>query len=145
MNSTRWLRVVASGTFWATAYNLVWGVAWLAFMRREWFDATAEINRSLPWNEIWVVWVALSIPLGVATMAVVVNGSQPAPSLKPALAAAATLWLPLTAGMVGWGWSQSLSLRIIGLDSTVNLFALVVASLAGQWSLRAYRRPRLAA
>ena len=28
-----WPRIVASGALWATVYNLVWGVAWFAFMR----------------------------------------------------------------------------------------------------------------
>ena len=42
-----WMGVITGGALWAALYNLVWGVAWLFFMRREWPDAFAAINRPL--------------------------------------------------------------------------------------------------
>ncbi len=130
-----WPRVVASGALWMAVYNLIWGVAWFAFMRREWLDAMAAIRRPMPWTaEIWFLWVALTLPIGVAVMAYTANRARP--GLKTAVYAAVGLWLMMTMGMIGMGWQWSLSVRVIALDSTVNLVGLVAASLAGGWSQR---------
>ncbi len=130
-----WPRVVASGALWMAVYNLIWGVAWFAFMRREWLDAMAAIRRPMPWTaEIWFLWVALTLPIGVAVMAY--TASRARPGLKTTVYAAVGLWLMMTMGMIGMGWQWSLSVRVIALDSTVNLVGLVAASLAGGWSQR---------
>ncbi len=121
-------------------YNLVWGVAWFAFMRREWLDATAAIEQPMPWTpQFWVVWVALTLPIGVATMAYVASRARSAHVPKAALAASLALWVVMTIGMAGWGWQESLSMSVITTDSAVNLVGLVAASLAGEWSQRARR------
>ena len=138
MSSISRSRVLAGGVLWAAVYNLVWGVAWFAFMRREWLDAMAAIKQPLPWTpQFWVVWVALTLPIGVATMAYVAGRARSAPVPKAALGASLALWVVMTIGMAGWGWQESLSMRLITLDSAVNLVGLVAASLAGEWSQRA--------
>ena len=135
MSSINWPRVVASGALWAVVYNLVWGVAWFAFMRREWLDAAAAIRRPLPWTaEVWFLWVVLTLPMGVAIMAYAAGRAPSAP--KAAVYAAVPLWLLMTLGMAIWGRQESLSMRVIAMDSTVNLVGMVAASLAGGWSQR---------
>lgn len=116
-------------------YNLVWGVAWFAFMRREWLDAVAAIRQPLPWTaEVWFLWVALTLPIGVAIMAYAASRARSAP--KTAVYVAVAVWLLMTLGMAAWGWQESLSMRVIAMDSTVNLIGMVAASLAGGWSQR---------
>jgi hypothetical protein len=44
------------------------------------------------------------------------------------------VWVLMTMGMARWGWQDSLSMRVIALDSIVNLVGMVAASLAGGWS-----------
>lgn len=130
-------RVVVGGLLWALVYNCVWAVAWFAFMRREWLDATAALSKSMPWTEIWAVSVALTLPLGVATVAYVAGRARTGPAPRAALSASLALWVPMTMGMSGWGWYESLSLRMILLDSTVNLLAIGAAVLAGvRWHAR---------
>ena len=135
MSSINWPRVVANGALWTVVYNFVWGVAWFAFMRREWLDAATAIRRPLPWTaEVWFLMVVLSLPIGVAIMAYSAGHARSA--RKAAVYAAVALWLLMTMGMAGWGWQESLSMRVIALDSTVNLVGMVAASLAGGWSQR---------
>jgi hypothetical protein len=43
-----WMPVLGGGLLWALVYNLVWGVAWFTLMRREWLNAVAAIDGSLP-------------------------------------------------------------------------------------------------
>ncbi len=137
MSSIHWPPVVAGGVLWAVVYDLVWGVAWLAFMRREWLDAVAANKRPLPWTpDFWVVWSAVNLPIGVAIMAYVASRARSASAPKTAVYAGVAMWLLMTVWMAGWGWQQSLSFRLIVLDSTVNLVGLVAASLAGGWSQR---------
>ena len=139
MNGISQPRVLAAGVLWAVVYNLVWGVAWFALMRREWLDAMATIKQPLPWTPtFWVVWVALTLPIGVAAMAYVAGKAHSTRVSNAALAASLTVWVLMTMGMAGWGWQESLSVRIIAMDSTVNLVGVVVASLAGDWSQRAF-------
>lgn len=116
-------------------YNFIWGVAWFAFMRSEWLDAAAAIRHPLPFTaEVWFLWVTLTLPLGVAIMAYAADRARSTP--KIAVNVAAGLWLPLTLGMGVWAWQESLSMRVVALDSAVNLVAIVAASLAGRWSQR---------
>ena len=136
MKRIGWARVLASGILWAVVYGLAWGVAWFAFMRAEWFAALAASDRRMPWTEIWTVWAVLNVPLGVATMAYVANRSRSARAPRPAVAAALVLWLPMTLGMAGWGWYESMSLWIIVIDSTVNFAGLAIASLTAEWGHR---------
>jgi hypothetical protein len=130
-------RVFVGGLLWALVYNSVWAVAWFAFMRRGWLDATAALRNSMPWTEIWAVSAALTLPLGVAAMAYVAGRARTGPAPRAALAASLALWVPMTMGMAGWGWYESLSLRILMLDSAVNLLAIGAAVLAGaRWHER---------
>ena len=143
MNGISWPRALAAGVLWAVVYNLVWGVAWFAFMRREWLDAMAAIKQPLPWTpEVWVVWLALTLPIGVATMAYVLRHGRSTVVLRDALAASLAVWVLMTMGLAGWGWQESLSFRIIAMDSTVNLVCVVAASLAGGLSQRARSHQR---
>ena len=126
-------RVVAAGALWTLVYNLVWGVAWFAYMRKEWEDAVAAIGRPLPWTaEVWFLWVILTIPIGAAIMwhASSTSGSRYA----AALSAGAAVWLLFTLPFGAHSFSQSLSVRVITLDSSVNLVASIAASIAGAWS-----------
>ncbi|MDP9268260.1 MAG: hypothetical protein M3P27_08045 [Acidobacteriota bacterium] len=84
--------------------------------------------------EVWFVWVVLSLPIGVAIMAYSAGRAHSAP--KAAVYAAVALWALMTMGMAGWGWQESLSIRVIALDSIVNLVGMLAASLAGGWSQR---------
>ena len=137
MNDVNWSRVFASGVLWAVVYNSVWGIAWFAFMRKEWLDAMAVIKQPLPWTtEFWVVWVVVTLPIGVATMAYVASRARFGPAPKAALTAGLAVWVLMTIGMAGWGWQESHSMRLIAIDSTVNLLSIVAASLAGEWILR---------
>jgi len=125
-----WMPVIVGGALWAAVYNLVWGIAWFVFMRREWRDAFAAIKRPLLFTaDIWIFWIALTLPIGVA---IVVYASNPARSVSAPQAtvfAGVTLWLVMTAGMATWSWQNSLSIRIIALDSFVNLVAMMVPAL----------------
>ena len=135
MSGIDWRRVVASGALWTVVYNFAWGVAWFAFMRREWMDATAAVGRSMPFTaEVWFLWVVLTLPIGVAIMACSAGRARSAP--KAAVYGSLPIWLLLTLGMVFWGRQESLSWRVITLDSTVNLIAMLAAALAGGWSQR---------
>ena len=130
-------RVVAGGVVWAVIYNFAWGVAWFAFMRSEWLDATVSRNRPMPLAEIWAVWVALTFPLGVATMAYVADRARSGSVSRATLAGGLALWVPMTLGMAALGWHESLPMRVLLLDSIVNLAAIGAASLAGEWSQHA--------
>jgi hypothetical protein len=104
-------------------YNLLWGLAWLVFMRNEWLGAGAGA-RSLPWSVVWMVWVSLSLGLGIGCSAYI-RGRR----WQAALAAGLAVWIPLTIGMGAWRAQTSFSLRVVVLDSVVNLVALVGAGL----------------
>jgi hypothetical protein len=135
VSGTNWRRVVASGALWTLVYNFVWGVAWFAFMRKEWEEAVAAIRRPLPWTaEVWFLWVALTVPMGVAIMAYA--SSRARSTRTAAVTGAAAVWLLLTLAMVAYSLSESLSIRVIALDSSVNLVGMLAASLAGAWSQR---------
>ena len=68
--STPWRRVVASGALWATVYHFMWGLGWFTFMRKEWVGAMSALGRQNPWvAEVWFLWAALTVPIGVALMA----------------------------------------------------------------------------
>ncbi len=126
----RWLRIFAGGAAWAAAYNSVWGIAWFVFMRLEWLEATVASGRPMPWTpDFLVVWLPLTLPFGVAITAYMTSGSRQAAALRAALAASLVIWVPGTVGMAVWAWQEALSPRVIAIDSAVNLFALVVASL----------------
>lgn len=133
--STPWPSVVASGGLWTAVYNLVWGVAWFAFMRDEWVNAMSEVGRENPWvAEVWFLWATLTLPMGVALMAYAAGNQQTV--LKRAVYAAVGLWLPMALAMGAWAWQESLPMLVIGFDTAVNLAGMVAASLAGGWSLR---------
>jgi hypothetical protein len=127
-----WRRIVASGALWTLAYNFVWGVAWFAFMRKEWEQAVAAIRHPMPWTaEAWFLWVALTVPMGIAIMAYSAGRVRPS---RAAISAAAAIWLLLTVGVSAYSLSESLSIRVIALDASVNLVAMIAASVIGAWS-----------
>lgn len=133
--STPWPRVVASGALWSAFYNAVWAVAWFAFMRNEWVDAMSSVGRQHPWTkEVWILWVILTVPIGVALMAYAASYRQ-APARR-AVYAAVVLWLPMALAMAVWAWQESLPMRVIASDSAVNLIGMVVASFVSGSSLR---------
>lgn len=120
--------ILVAGVLWAIAYGLVWAVAWFAFMRAEWYGALAVGDRVMPWTEIWTVWAVLNVPLGMATAAYLRQRERDTPTANAFLAVVLVLWVPMTVGMTGWAWYESLSLTMIALDSAVNLVGLAVAS-----------------
>ena len=125
-----WMRVIAGGAIWAAVYNLVWGLAWFAFIRREWREAFAAINRPLLFTaDIWIFWIALTLPIGVAIAAYAGSLARSVSAPKATVYAGITLWLVMTVGMATWSWQNSLSIRIISLDAVVNLVAMMVPAL----------------
>jgi hypothetical protein len=135
MPTTNWRRIVPSGALWALVYNCVWGVAWFAFMRTEWINAAAALGREIPWtSEVWFLWVVLTIPMGIAVVAYTAGHAQE--PRRAALAASITIWVLFTLGMAIHGQQESLSVRVIALDSAVNLAGMITASFAGVWALR---------
>lgn len=133
--------VIVAGLLWAIVYSLVWGVAWFAFMRSAWYDALAEGDRQMPWTEIWSVWAVLNAPLGIATAAYLRQRGSAASESRALIAVVLVLWIPMTAGMFSWAWSESLSLGMITIDSVVNLIGLAVASLLARAVVRGPQPP----
>jgi hypothetical protein len=112
-------------------------------MRREWFDAMATLKRSMPWTaEVWTLWVVLTVPIGTAIVAYAASPARSAPAAKSAVLASLPLWLLMTMGMAGWAWQDSLPMRVIVMDSVVNLAAMVAAAFAGAWIVRRRTRKR---
>ena len=127
MHTRRWPRDLASGAHWAAIYNGIWGVAWFTFMHREWDTALVAIKHPSPWtSEVWLLWVVLTLPIGVAVMAFVADQAR---AYRSAVAAAAIVWLLFSLGMLVNGVRAGLSLRVQLLDSVVNLVALLAASV----------------
>jgi len=127
---------VGAGLLWAVVYALVWGVAWLGFMRSAWHTALAEGNRELPWTNIWSVWAILNVPLGLATASYLGHRERIAPSARGIVAIVLVLWVPMTVGMFGWAWYESMSLTLIALDSAVNLLGLAAATWIARQVIR---------
>lgn len=135
VNRLNWRRLVASGAVWTLAYNLIWGVAWFAFMRREWQVAVTAIGHPMPWTAgVWFLWGVLTVPLGIALMAY--SASRAPRETAAAVTAAVAIWLVLALSMAAYSMSQALSIRVIVLDASVNLAAMSIAALAGAWSQR---------
>ena len=138
MSVKRWLRILVVGVAWAAIYNSAWGVAWFSFMGREWLEATVARGRPFPWTpEFWVVWLPLTLPFGVAIAAYIASRLQSAGAPEAVLTASLIVWVPSTIGMATWGWQESLSARVIAVDSAMNLVAMLAASLVVGVSLRA--------
>ncbi len=134
--SSNWLRIAAGGVLWSAVYNGVWAAAWFAFMRHEWREATAAAHHSMPWTPaVWVAWVATTVPLGIAISAYTAD-SRPVATTK-AVSASVGLWVLMTIGIVVLGRQESWSVRVLILDSTVDLAAVLVAGVAVGWSGRA--------
>jgi hypothetical protein len=118
-------------------YNLVWAIAWFGFMRSEWERACADIGKSMPWTaEVWILWVVLTFPMGVAVIAYAATRGRSVPIA--AAHAALPIWLLMTAGMAGYGWQDGFSMRVIALDSFVNLVGMVAASMSGGRCVQAF-------
>ena len=129
-----WPRVVATGALWTLVYNLIWGIAWFTFMRAEWEVAFAAVKRTSLWTgEVWFGWVLITVPLGV-TIAAYSAGQRH--TMRAGVLAAVVLCVLMTVGMFGWGMDQSFSLRVMALDSIVNLLAMLSASVLAGWSQR---------
>jgi len=134
-NRPSWRRLVANGAVWTLGYNLIWGVAWFAFMRSEWQVAVTALGRPLPWTGgVWFLWAVLTVPIGIALMTY--SASRAPRQTGAAVGAAIAIWLVLALAMAAYSSSQSLPLRVIVLDASVNLVAMVTAALAGAWSQR---------
>lgn len=117
---------LVAGVLWAVVYGVVWGIAWIAFMRSAWYGAPG--TREMPWTEIWFVWAALNLPLGVAVATYLRRDEHARAGARTLIAAVLVLWTPMTIGMFGWAWFESLSLVLITIDSAVNLVGLMAAS-----------------
>lgn len=127
-----WLHNVSAGAVWMLVYNCVWGLAWFGLMRSEWERAALASGRRMPWTpDVWIFWILLTLPIGMAIMAFSAGHEQRTP--RAALTAGAAVWSLLTIGMVGFGWAEGLSIRVLLLDSVVNLIGIVAASLISAW------------
>ena len=141
MRDTKWLRRVLGGIVWVAVYNSIWGIAGLGFMRREWTMAAAASGQSMPWTaEFLMVWVPLTLVFGIAIAAYLDSAPRRGSTLRLAVAASLALWVPATIGMAFWA---TFSIRVIVLDSTVNLLAVFLASLATGRTLVVFRRPSM--
>ncbi len=129
-----WSRVLAGSALWAVVYHLVWGVAWFAFMHREWEVAATAVGRPMPMTaEVWIITGILTLPLAAVILK---YASDPARSaLKASLHASAAMWAILTVAMAILCMQRSFSARIIVADSVINLIAMLAASVAGTWTL----------
>ena len=128
MTVSRWVRVMVAGAIWALLYNLVWGLAWVAFMRRSWMAAAAAADQTMPWTpEFWAIWIPMTLPFGLAVAAYLLTRSERGKHNRDAVAASLVVWVP---GTVGMAFGAALTPGIIVLDSFVNLVAVVVSSLA---------------
>jgi hypothetical protein len=129
-----WPRIAAASAVFALVYNALWGLAWLAFMRAEWIHAVAAIGEPLPWTPaVWLLWVLVTLSIGVGIMTHAAAQSRPR---LAAVRAGAVTWLVLTLGMAAASLHQSLALRVVTLDSVVNLVGIVVGSVGGAALLR---------
>jgi hypothetical protein len=118
-------------------YNVLWGVAWRVFMRREWEAAATAIRQAPPWlPHAWVVWGVGTIPIGVAIVAYAAPRSA---ALRAAGAGAAAVWVVVALGMTINGSRQGFTTRVLLLDALVNLIAMEMASLAAVWRVAAPR------
>ncbi len=136
--------ILVAGLLWAITYGLVWAVAWFAFMRAEWYGALAVSDRVMPWTEIWSIWAVLNVPLGMATAAYFYQRERDTVKANALMAVVLVLWVPMTVGMTGWAWYESLSLTLIAVDSAVNLAGLALASHLVRSVVRSVvRGPRL--
>jgi hypothetical protein len=128
----KWSRVLIGGVLWALVYNLVWGAAWLGFMRQKWLDATAAAKEEFPWTpEVLGLWAGLTVPIGIAVVWFCAsNRARYGPGPKPAVYASAALWVMMTVSMIVWAAMSSLPMGVIALDSVVNLGATVAATVS---------------
>jgi len=101
-------------------------------------DAVAASSPLPLTPEVWFLWATLTLLIGAAIMAYAETQVQSTPK---ALYATILLWLLMTIGLAGWGRQRSLSMRVIALDSAVNLVAMV-AALAVAGSVRVSSRTR---
>jgi hypothetical protein len=117
-----------SGLLWAAVYNGIWGLAWFTFMRREWQTAFAAVGQPLAWTpEVWAVWIAMTLPLGVA---LAVHADHSTRKLQASMKGAMAMLALFALGMTAWGLTESLPGRVLALDALVNAVAIPVASLA---------------
>jgi hypothetical protein len=140
MRSKHWLRLVAAGTAWAFVYNGFWGLAWIAFMRREWTEAATASGQVMPWTpQFWFVWIPMTLPFGLAVAAYLMSRPAHDHVHRRAMAASLVIWIP---GTIGMAFGMPRALGIILLDSLVNLVALLIASLVvAQGATRLLHRP----
>ena len=104
-------------------------------MRREWLDAVAAINRPMPWTpQTWAVWAVLTRHRIRCQSNGFGTGLQGCADCQRGDVGADDH------GMAVWGWHESLAMRVLAADSSVNLVAVVAASLVGEWSLRRRHR-----
>jgi hypothetical protein len=128
------LRVTTSGLLWAATYNTLWGVAWFTFMRQEWRDAFAAVGQPLAWTpRVWFIWMAVTVPLGIALMAYAQGHTR---RLFFAVRGTAALFLVFATGMAVWGLHESLPYRVLSLDALVNAISMPLASIVAAASLR---------
>src|SRR4051794_13042219 len=107
-------RPLVAGVAWSAVYNAAWLVAWLAFMQREWRAAMDAIEEPLPWpSGALGVWAVLTMLFGVAIMLYAAGRAAPR---RAAIHAGLALWIQLTIGMIGWGISKPLTVRVIAFD-----------------------------
>lgn len=129
---------LACGVLWAAVYNAVWGIAWLAFMRREWRDAASSSGHLMPWTPgFWALWLPITLLFGIAISVYLIGESRRARGLQPAVAASLVLWVP---GTIGMAVAVGFSVRVIVLDSVVNLLALVLASVVVARGVASWQR-----
>ena len=129
-----WWRVVAGGVLWATVYNLPWGIAWFSFMRAEWLSAFSSIGQPMLWTAVvWYIWIALTLPMGMAAMAYA--GSHSEAILRSAIVASMAVCALIVLGSDIWFIQSSFPIRVIALDSAVNIIGIGLSAVASGWFL----------
>lgn len=83
---------------------------------------------------MWFAWVTITLVIGVL-LAAYAKGQERHPSLST-LYASISIWIVMTAGFCFWWRKQGFSIRVLALDSAVNLAGMAIASLVAGWSQR---------
>jgi hypothetical protein len=122
-------RLVIGGLAWAGVYNGLWALAWAGGMRRAWTEAARAIGREAPFPAaVWAIWVAATVPIGIAVVAYAIRDGR---LVRHAIIAASGVWLLIAGGTTIAFLSDGLSGSIVAADAATNLVAIGGATLVG--------------
>src|SRR5690242_10259854 len=134
-----WTRIYVSGIVWAAVYDLVWGVAWFAFMRAEWQEAFDSLGQPMLWTPgLWAVWIVVTCVLGIALAGHAADKPSP---LKVWLRGSLVMWLFVAGGSDAAFVMMSFPTPTIVLDTLVNLVGMFAAAFAAAYACRRLTAP----